>query len=497
VEIQYPLTGRPEEKLTACLKAAGWYEGREVSPEKMKQITEFYASGGITLPEGAKNFIREFHGLAEGWYLNLSAEKYSWRPPDAMFKIFPDSEAEGLDYAARLDREEQPLCVQENLEEMCDLAGEPVVWIGIIGYQYPLKIYMGSTRKLFVMTAWNDADVVGSLSEMMTREFVHHPEWSFVTVRRVYDEPARPISRDKSSVKDLVQKKKEEAGYMDYPYKVGVQVLSESDQNYYDENNMHEFLVAVKEHPWGIKFGQGPLSVNVGIIGYVDLTDGRKDDTKRLMVWDPSPEEQVRGGPNNFPFYGSLFEEKKIYRIRGLLPKTPENKAKGGFKIREIVSADEHDEYLEKLIEDFYKIRIVESEYFGEMRYSEKSHTISGSCNWMGTKISIYLESKPEYVQECLPYLEWLYVDQKRWDKMFRDKVVDDLLYNANDWLENADEPEITGEEFAERIKIECIEMGDDGFFTAWFDDDDIFAGHSVVVYGDVNTGVDQARMEG
>ena len=146
-EKQYPLTGTPEKKLTACLEAAGWHKGRKLSPEKMKTVMDFYATGGITLPSGAKSFIREFHGLAEGWYLNLSAEKYSWYPPHTLFKIFPDSEAEGLDYAARLDREEEPLWVQENLEEMCELAGEPVVWIGIIGYKYPVKIYMGSTSK--------------------------------------------------------------------------------------------------------------------------------------------------------------------------------------------------------------------------------------------------------------------------------------------------------------------------------------------------------------
>ncbi|MBR6044508.1 MAG: SUKH-3 domain-containing protein [Ruminococcus sp.] len=193
MEIQYPLTGGPEEKLTACLKAAGWYEGREVSPEKMKQITDFYASGGIALPEGAKNFIREFHGLAEGWYLNLSAEKFSWYPPHTLFKIFPDNEAKGLDYPARLDREDDPAILKENLEMMCDLAGEPVVWIGIIGYKYPVRIYMGSSPKIFVMSAWYDTADFSSLTEMMMSAFVHHPEWSFVTMRQIYDQRARPI----------------------------------------------------------------------------------------------------------------------------------------------------------------------------------------------------------------------------------------------------------------------------------------------------------------
>ena len=195
MEIQYPLNGTPEEKLNACLEAAGWHKGRKLSPEKMKTVMDFYATGGIALPAGAKSFIREFHGLAEGWYLNLSAENYSWYPPHTLFKVFPDSEAEGLDYAARLDRVEQPLWVQANLEEMCELAGEPVVWIGIIGYKYPVKIYMGSTSKLFVMSAWNDTAEFGSLSELMINAFQHHPEWSFVTMRQRYIVPGRPETK--------------------------------------------------------------------------------------------------------------------------------------------------------------------------------------------------------------------------------------------------------------------------------------------------------------
>ena len=100
------------------------------------------------------------------------------RMPHTLFKIFPDSEAEGLDYAARLDRVEQPLWVQANLEEMCELAVEPVV-----------------LPKLFVMSDWNDTAEFGSLSELMINAFQHHPEWSFVTMRQRYIVPGRPETK--------------------------------------------------------------------------------------------------------------------------------------------------------------------------------------------------------------------------------------------------------------------------------------------------------------
>ena len=47
-------------------------------------------------------------------------------------------------------------------------------------------------------------------------------------------------------------------------------------------------------------------------------------------------------------------------------------------------------------------------------------------------------------------------------------------------WLEDGEEP-ITAEEFAERLVLsEVISMGD--IIEFWFDDDDIFWGHSVRV---------------
>lgn len=495
MEIQYPLTGGPEEKLTACLKAAGWYKGRKVRPEKMKQITDFYASGGIALPAGAKDFISEFHGLAEGWYLNLSAEKYLWRPPDTLFKIFPDHEASELDYPARLDREDDPICLKDDLEMMCDLAGEPVVWIGIIGYNYPVRIYMGSTSKIFVMSAWYDTAVYSSLTEMMISAFEHHPEWSFVTMRQIYDVPARPIPQDKSGAKDLVQKKKEEAGYMDYPYRVGVQTFTDEELEYYDMN-MHDFLIGSRGRPWGFRAGQGPLSVNEPIIGYVDLTDGRQDGKERLLVWTPTPEEEERNGSNN-PFYSTLFEERKIYRIRGLVPKDPAEKAKGGIRIIEILSADEQSEFIEGLFEEYYRTEILESEIFGELRYTKKDGDYSSACNWQGRRIPIYLSCEPEDAEQALKYLEQMYTDQKQWDKKMRDFIVDELLSTANDWLSDGDEPEITGEEFARRITISSIEMYDDGSFTIYFDDDDIFAGHSIDVYGNMEEGIKSADLIG
>lgn len=52
-------------------------------------------------------------------------------------------------------------------------------------------------------------------------------------------------------------------------------------------------------------------------------------------------------------------------------------------------------------------------------------------------------------------------------------------------------------EEFADRIGIESVDVNADGSFSVMYDDDDIFAGHVVVVDGNMEEGLDSAYIEG
>ena len=56
---------------------------------------------------------------------------------------------------------------------------------------------------------------------------------------------------------------------------------------------------------------------------------------------------------------------------------------------------------------------------------------------------------------------------------------------------------QITEESFAQRIELRTIAMDADGSFSAYFDDDDMFFGHCVVVYGSLTDGVASAEMAG
>ena len=52
-------------------------------------------------------------------------------------------------------------------------------------------------------------------------------------------------------------------------------------------------------------------------------------------------------------------------------------------------------------------------------------------------------------------------------------------------------------ESFAKRIQLTSIAVEEEGYISFWFDDDDLFAGHSIHVYGNMKEGLKDAEIAG
>ena len=85
------------------------------------------------------------------------------------------------------------------------------------------------------------------------------------------------------------------------------------------------------------------------------------------------------------------------------------------------------------------------------------------------------------------------------WDDKARKFAAGELTDNANDWALDADEnaEEITQECFAKRLSISEVSVSTDGNFEIFYDDDDMFWGHVVIVSGNIETGIDDTYMAG
>jgi hypothetical protein len=100
-------------------------------------------------------------------------------------------------------------------------------------------------------------------------------------------------------------------------------------------------------------------------------------------------------------------------------------------------------------------------------------------------------------MQESLSVARTLWAAQAEWQKKITDYAVEELLSLKNEnWLED-DETAVSAEEFAQRMVLEMISIRSDGSFEFWYDDGELFWGHSIMVNGNLTDGPKDAGIHG
>lgn len=287
--------------------------------------------------------------------------------------------------------------------------------------------------------------------------------------------------------------------------KIGTADLPEKIKEYYNDE-IHEFLVAVGGgSTGGSSLDNKHWTANVPILGYIDLVTKKQSDNKGSLRFVLTDEE------NETRQYFKYFEQGTIYKIKGMLPKMLGDSRSdniyrmSGLYVTEVVSKDEKDGFLQGLIDEFNKVVTINSEAFGELILNKELGWYEGKGIWLGEEVGITIaaEDEDKDVSEDLLLAEQFFAEQTEWNKKIREYAAEELTDLANDWLadsvddEDEEPQEITEEDFAKRITIDSICFDEDGEFTVYFGDDDMFWGHSVVVYGDVENGPNEAQMEG
>ena len=86
------------------------------------------------------------------------------------------------------------------------------------------------------------------------------------------------------------------------------------------------------------------------------------------------------------------------------------------------------------------------------------------------------------------------------WDNKMRRFCAEKLIEEANAWQDSVAEGEIeqiTTEEFIKRISLSELAIIDDGEFAAYYGDDDMFFGHIIIVYGQIDGVLSTADIAG
>lgn len=138
----------------------------------------------------------------------------------------------------------------------------------------------------------------------------------------------------------------------------------------------------------------------------------------------------------------------------------------------------------------------VEIEGLGVFNLNRGMGVLQQEIDWLGYEVQLCLDQEADRAA-CAAAALALLNDKSGWDGKIRALAADKLLEQANEWAADADEEEITREDFMTKLEPETIDVSADGSFQFWFNDGGVFFGHFVRVTGNVHEGAIDAVMEG
>ena len=200
------------------------------------------------------------------------------------------------------------------------------------------------------------------------------------------------------------------------------------------------------------------------------------------------------------------FEEESIYklRVREKLPEeVPEGAlpAKNYFLVVKVLEKNAVCPELEKILIEYRKPVVLQDDVLGELTYDKQLKSFEGNIAWLRGKIHISLyvdKDNKSGITKAKKLLKTMVLEQEKWDADLRGFAAKELTKLACEWAESEEEATlITEDSFAKRISLSLIWVTSGASFSACFDDDELFFGHSITVSGSLKKGMVSAKIEG
>lgn len=139
-----------------------------------------------------------------------------------------------------------------------------------------------------------------------------------------------------------------------------------------------------------------------------------------------------------------------------------------------------------------------EDEQFGVFTLDRRVDWYEAVVPWVGLDIRLTLSpDEGEDVTNCLTTARAIWDLQSTWHDRVGNYVVTELLALKNDtWLDDG-EAALSPEQFKNRLTLNSITVRANGDFEFWYDDGDLFSGHSIRVAGSLSKGPTDAGIEG
>lgn len=234
-------------------------------------------------------------------------------------------------------------------------------------------------------------------------------------------------------------------------------------------------------------------------IAYTYLYAYLNTDDRQLIEKETRLEWLV---PISCPEEEHIFEFKSdtCYKIRARRKKPSDtNAVKEWFEVLEILESDVRDSIMQEVLENMKK-PVVVHDNAGDFTLNRDLNWFEGKIDWLGNPCSVNIEPDEDNnlsIEPALIILNKIIENIEKFDDKIRNFAADELLEGANEYAADDDEPPVTHEEFRKRMKIEAINFESDGSAGIYFEDDDMFWGHTIVIYTDEHGEPNEADIAG
>ena len=240
--------------------------------------------------------------------------------------------------------------------------------------------------------------------------------------------------------------------------------------------------------------------MTVVTLGIVFCDTGKVSTKEERLDWPVTEEE--RNGEKGWGRFGK--EQICRLKIRRMKEEWAKDLVVQPWCISQVVKAHEDCPELQAVLDEYHKPVVIQDQVLGELTLDKDYDAFEGEIQWCGKDVSLSLEvnaeSKPSWTR-ARSAAKKLLADCETWDKAMRDLAAKNLTELANEWQADDDEKKnadpIAEEGFAQRITLSELSLTYEGDFTAYFDDDDMFWGHTVEVCGSLENGIESANIAG
>jgi len=140
--------------------------------------------------------------------------------------------------------------------------------------------------------------------------------------------------------------------------------------------------------------------------------------------------------------------------------------------------------------------RILEHPAFGRFTFDERLNWYETKAAWLGQRVSLSIGMDADGGGDAAP-AALLFQRAAEWDARARNLAADELLETKNQFWLGDDEVPLTRDQFKERMTLESVGLNPGPFIQFYFEDGDLFAGHSIVVTFDEEEGNSWAEIAG